>query len=146
VKSQGGFTGWLGLGNQLKKSRQRKWTGAVCGLSYVIPIFDPQMRPLKKYAALFLLAVFAWPFVEKSLHEIEHAADEHCTDKSAAHYHELEHQCSLCDFEITAPLEHAAPTGTPALLEPVYISFFTFDQDFLLAPAFSFSLRGPPAV
>lgn len=55
---------------------------------------------LKKYQVLFLLFLLFFPIVEKGLHALEHHDELHCTitDK---HFHEQEHECSICDFTIT---------------------------------------------
>jgi len=55
---------------------------------------------IKKYCAFIFLGAFLFPLVEKELHMLEHANDFHCT-ASDKHFHEQEHNCSLCDYTIT---------------------------------------------
>ncbi len=98
----------------------------------------------RKYAALFLLAVFVYPFIEKGIHDIEHAKDVHCSTKNSTHFHTKEHHCEICDFTVSV-------SHTPECVQKDYqiINYkpllVCFDNaDIVVAFAFSFSLRGPP--
>lgn len=57
-------------------------------------------KQLKKYFPFLFLFLFLFPMVEKQVHAFAHHEDIHCsaTDK---HFHELEHNCSICDFTST---------------------------------------------
>lgn len=57
-------------------------------------------RQLKKYFPFLFLFLFLFPMVEKQVHAFVHSEDLHCsaTDK---HFHEPEHNCSICDFTST---------------------------------------------
>ncbi|MCW3103049.1 MAG: hypothetical protein JWO09_1489 [Bacteroidetes bacterium] len=57
-------------------------------------------KQLKKYFPFLFLFLFLFPVVEKQLHAFEHRDEAHCsaTDK---HFHEQEHNCSICDFTAT---------------------------------------------
>ena len=53
---------------------------------------------LKKICSLLLLMGLMAPVVEKSIHSWEHRNDVHCTS-SDKHFHELEHNCAVCDYD-----------------------------------------------
>lgn len=55
---------------------------------------------IHKGISIFISALLLFLFVEKSLHELDHVNDFHCT-ASEKHIHNQEHTCSLCDFNIT---------------------------------------------
>lgn len=58
---------------------------------------------LKKLFALVLCVGLLAPVIEKSIHSYGHRNDVHCTSASK-HFHELEHSCSVCDYELPAQL------------------------------------------
>jgi len=100
---------------------------------------------LRKYATLFLLVLFAFPHVEKGIHDIAHAKDTHCSTKDSKHFHASEHHCSICDFTIslsTAP-EYFQKVSVNVYFESLVCCSHT--DNFIVAPAFYFSLRGPPS-
>ena len=101
---------------------------------------------LRKYAALFLLALFVFPFVEKGVHDVTHAKDTHCSTKNSKHFHTSEHHCSICDFTVSlSPAPNyfqEAPVNAPC----EYLVDCSYTTNFPVAPAFSFLLRGPPSV
>jgi hypothetical protein len=101
---------------------------------------------LKKiYALLFLLA-FLTPAVGETLHQLSHASELHCNEKSEHHFHELQHHCDLCDYtfisfqneihspEIKAGFVYIESTSTLSAE-----TFFTTSQDVNY-------LRGPPQI
>jgi hypothetical protein len=98
----------------------------------------------RKYLSLFLLSIFAWPLVEKGIHDFSHADDEHCTSRTAYHIHDQQHQCSLCDLDITSPLTPSHTDDVVIAETPVACLFYFHPAGFVPSPHFSFSLRGPP--
>jgi hypothetical protein len=98
----------------------------------------------RKYAALFLLVLFVFPFVEKGIHDFEHAKDIHCFIKNSTHFHTHEHHCEICDFTVSITSDHEYPNYELTHIQSETLHFYFYKNDFLLAPAFSFSLRGPP--
>ena len=56
-------------------------------------------KQLKKYLSFFFLFLLLFPIAEKGVHAFEHHDEVHCTitDK---HFHELEQECSICDFTL----------------------------------------------
>ena len=91
------------------------------------------MQALKKYLSLFLLLLFLFPLAEKELHALEHADEEHCT-ASDKHFHELEHNCHVCDF--TLAKTDASPEAE--------FSFLVFSRNFVFRP-FIQSVSSPSA-
>jgi hypothetical protein len=57
-------------------------------------------KVLNKYFSFFFLFLFLFPMVEKQLHALAHADEVHCS-ADEKHFHELEHSCSICDFNLT---------------------------------------------
>ncbi len=66
-------------------------------------------KQIKNSLSFLLLCLFLFPAVEREVHAYEHQNDIHCasTDK---HFHEEEHNCSICDFTIT---DSTSPTPLP---------------------------------
>ena len=83
--------------------------------------------------------------VEKNIHAFEHLDEAHCTalDK---HFHEMEHNCSICDFTITDSNSISDEkytfiiTGVPFLFQNFNESIHT-SNDFHHLPS-----RAPPIV
>jgi len=98
----------------------------------------------RKYAALFLLALFVFPFVEKGIHDLDHAKDTHCYVKNSTHFHTNEHHCEVCDFNVSITSDPEYLNYELTHVQCKTLNFYFYKNDFLLAPAFSFSLRGPP--
>lgn len=96
--------------------------------------------------SFFLIAIFLFPQVEKAVHDFHHRNDFHCTS-SDAHFHETEHHCHLCDYNVS-------------LLTPIQWPDFSINYDhtfyqplypikigvYVSFPSYFFSLRGPPTV
>ncbi len=103
------------------------------------------MRKLKSIFSLFTLLVFLFPLMEKEIHALEHADDIHCSSIDK-HFHELEHNCELCDFTnvISDP-----PLFTHAdfLLAELRVQNFNFTEKKTSSREKEFtSLRAPPVV
>lgn len=98
-----------------------------------------------KSLCVFMLVAFALPGVVKSLHDLEHAHDSHCTaTASDKHIHEAFHDCSLCDTQLSSTSELPAEffvVITKTVLH--YIAFF--ESNTLTTTSFLFSGRAPPA-
>lgn len=59
------------------------------------------MKPLyRNIFVLFLLAIFAFPFVQRELHRHEHKNEVHCKAITENHFHEFEQECKVCDFTL----------------------------------------------
>ena len=69
------------------------------------------MQQIKKYFSVLLLFLFLFPQIEKEVHAFHHLADAHCSS-SDKHFHEQEHNCSICDYTIT----NTTTAETPAKL------------------------------
>jgi hypothetical protein len=57
-------------------------------------------QAFKKYFSFFLLGVFLFSYSEKGIHALIHADDPHCHALNAKHFHTIEHNCPICDFEL----------------------------------------------
>lgn len=104
------------------------------------------MLSLRKYTSILFLFLFVFPFVQKGLHDMEHADEIHCGDRSSAHFHELSHTCNLCDY---------TPGTSQVPFDPAGFSFIQPSSAFLFGEAepalfkivkYSFLLRGPPVL
>ncbi|MBI2271495.1 MAG: hypothetical protein HYU69_14215 [Bacteroidetes bacterium] len=62
---------------------------------------------LKKIFSFILCAGILAPIIEKSIHSYGHRNDVHCTSASK-HFHEHEHNCSVCDYELPAQLAQSS--------------------------------------
>ena len=72
-------------------------------------------KTLKKYAAIFLLALLVFPYIQRGRHDFAHDADFHCSTKTVNHLHQLEHHCSICDevFYISESPKHVFSECNP---------------------------------
>ncbi|HTB07960.1 MAG TPA: hypothetical protein VK806_13500 [Bacteroidia bacterium] len=101
---------------------------------------------IKKYLSLFVLGVFLFSYSEKGIHDLLHADDFHCHEQHAKHFHNLEHHCAICDFELSfydTSLTFTAPSFTRCATD---VSFLVTEQQIALLPSSSLSARGPPAI
>jgi hypothetical protein len=98
----------------------------------------------KKLFAIFFLLVLFFPLVEKSFHELNHLDDFHCTDKSVLHFHQSEHSCSLCDYQVSPGVEPIGNLFAGGRSE----SNFSFLKTEIRFPEFSYFIslpaRAPP--
>ena len=103
------------------------------------------MISFRKYSALLLLALFVYPYIEKGIHDLEHADDFHCTS-STKHFHEGEHSCSICDYITPDSTEPSALhfSLSATVFEELIISYTI--SGIISAPDYFFSLRAPPAL
>ena len=99
---------------------------------------------VRTYFALFTLAIFLFPFVEKELHTIEHADDFHCLETSQSHVHEVQHHCSICDFNLTPPFESMGQSQGGQFLPYTYLVQEYHSEPFVPRPKYFFALKAPP--
>ena len=98
----------------------------------------------KKYAAVFLFALFVFPFVQKGIHDFAHINDFHCSSKAARHFHPIEHHCSICDevFSISDGPKYFS------VFSPLFTTSSTIQLvdtcEFSGQKILFFSLRAPP--
>lgn len=102
------------------------------------------MKTAKKYSSLLVLLLFLIPQVESSFHSFSHRNDSHCTSNTQQHFHQEEHVCSICDFNI--PIAY---TATEQEFEISLLSQVSTYVDFNESPVLSngaqrFSPRAPP--
>jgi hypothetical protein len=114
-----------------------------CLPSFVL--FAKMSVQLRKYAALFLLALFVFPFVEKGIHDVTHSKDVHCSAKNSKHFHTSEHHCSICDFTLSFSTAPDYFQKAPVNIHYESLVCCSYTDNFTVAPAFLFSLRGPPS-
>ena len=93
----------------------------------------------------FLLTVLSFPFIEKGIHDLAHANDDHCEAKGVFHIHELQHQCSICDFDGSSPIAQPDPNFGLSTLSTSDFVFYFHAQDHFPAAVAVLSLRGPPS-
>ena len=55
----------------------------------------------RRFTSIFILFLFLFPQVHKSVHDFEHRKDFHCDAKAEKHFHTFEHVCKLCDFSLS---------------------------------------------
>lgn len=104
------------------------------------------MHTPRTYLSLFFFALFIFPYVQKGMHDLEHASEVHCTDRSGTHLHELSHACSLCDYTLGKDLSavNAVESGFTEFSSP---SLFLDIESAPLGPEkYLFLLRGPPVL
>lgn len=94
---------------------------------------------------IFFLFLLLFPIVEKAVHAFEHHDETQCaiTDK---HFHEQEHECSICDFTLLD--SNSFQKNEVAFLVSVQnFSFLPFSQN-LDVPFRYYNLpsRGPPTI
>lgn len=100
----------------------------------------------RQIAAILVLFIFAFPFVQKEVHTFEHAHDFECTSKTERHYHEEIHHCYICDYKIllASPSEEFSQSVDFVIINSDVISFYK--SAFIANHSFSFALRAPPFV
>ena len=96
-------------------------------------------KQVKKYYSFFFLFLLLFPLVEKGIHALEHHNEIHCTitDK---HFHEQEHECSICDFTITD--SNGLPSNDIAFTIPS--QYFSY-QELVLSLHIPFSYSNLPS-
>jgi len=103
------------------------------------------LQRIKKIFALFAIATFLFPLVEKEIHNFLHSEVVLCTitDK---HFHQEEHHCNLCD--LTRDVADKPTIFHHNLLIGILCNLnFVFNvQDFEIQKSVYSPLRAPPVV
>lgn len=100
-------------------------------------------QQIKKYVSLFFLLTLFFPILEKAHHELEHKDDIHCT-ASDKHFHELEHNCSICEFTIINSI-HPVKSDVQLYIATQHFSFLPFIETNNGIEAFQYlPARAPP--
>lgn len=100
---------------------------------------------LKPYISVFFLLAFLFPSVVKEIHIPHHEEKVRCEAGADKHFHELHHDCTLCDFVIPV-------VSFPAISEMNFSSLQFSDYlfpiviaEFISSAHFSSAqLRAPP--
>jgi len=100
----------------------------------------------RQIAAILVLFIFAFPFVQKEIHTFEHTHDFECSTKTKQQYHKEIHHCYICDYKIllASPNEKINQSIDFKTINSEIISFYK--SAFIANHSFSFSLRAPPFV
>jgi len=101
---------------------------------------------LKKYSSLFLLSIFLFAYTEKGIHDILHTDDVHCHSLAEKHFHNAEHHCFICDFDISTFGTASFSTQHSFLLHSNEAVFLLTENNFgysISSPSYT---RGPPAL
>mgnify|MGYP001164802834 CR=1 FL=1 len=95
------------------------------------------------FSFLFLFA-FLVPTVGETLHQLSHAGDSHCTEKSVHHFHEEEHHCVICDFSFNSFYSDILIPEIKAT--QFYILQYKYEvaQNLFIEEVSILALRGPP--
>ncbi|MBC7863407.1 MAG: hypothetical protein IAF38_10560 [Bacteroidia bacterium] len=94
---------------------------------------------------LFLL-ILVFPTIEKGFHDYGHADDEHCGDTITLHFHKAEHDCSLCDYQVS-PGVQTEPELSFSVRSEQFISFSVAPVQSECGDRYGLlSARGPPTV
>ncbi|MFN8275911.1 MAG: hypothetical protein U0T84_00370 [Chitinophagales bacterium] len=101
---------------------------------------------LRQLQAIFLAIILLIPSAAEVCHQWQHNDDVHCSEKYTLHFHQSEHHCSLCDFQLSmadAELQSPLLIGSRQTIVP-----FQPEKASLHIPSFwGFSdSRGPPTV
>jgi hypothetical protein len=95
-------------------------------------------------SSVFFLIVFLFPFIGENCHAFAHSGDVHCTEQTERHIHELEHHCTLCDFNFSIPdINGFHFSFSDACFSTFDFSFLKERKEQLFSAAIFF-LRGPP--
>lgn len=110
--------------------------------------FIPLLAMKKLYnlfAAVFFLFLFLFPQIEKGIHDLIHADDFHCNEKSTSHFHIEEHHCSTCEYSL--PLVYKKAIAGFVFILPVYFSsYIELKSTHLLDNLIAYSSpRAPPS-
>lgn len=95
------------------------------------------------FSFIFLFA-FLIPTVGETLHQLSHANDFHCNEKSVHHFHEEEHHCVLCDFSFNNYYSDLSIPELKAVHFEIAAFQFEIKSDFYSEQFFTLALRGPP--
>jgi hypothetical protein len=102
------------------------------------------MRSLRPILSLLFLLTFLFPQVEKGVHELEHAAESHCTDTDL-HFCASDHNCDLCDYQLTPSTTPSVSHAAFSLLGKTIVTS-TLENVFVPQESkYNLTLRGPPA-
>ena len=101
---------------------------------------------IKKYLSLFVLGVFLFSYSEKGIHDLLHSDDFHCHEQHPKHFHNLEHHCFICDFDISTFGPDSLPVQSSFVRHSIDAIFLITENSFsyrVSAPSYT---RGPPLV
>jgi hypothetical protein len=101
---------------------------------------------LKKYSSLFLLSIFLFAYTEKGIHDILHADDDHCHSLTEKHFHDQEHHCFMCDFDISTFGTASFPVEHSFILHSTEAIFLVTENSFSYKASSPSYTRGPPQV
>jgi hypothetical protein len=98
---------------------------------------------IKKYLSFLFLLLFLFPMVEKGMHELEHKDDFRCSSTNK-HFHNLEHNCSICDFT-TIDSNNSASHKFELITPTQLFLFHPFVENISVEDAFQYlPARAPP--
>ena len=103
------------------------------------------MNLFRKYVSISLLALFLFPIIEKEIHTLQHVDSFHCK-ASDKHFHELQHNCSICDFIVPITTAPSQPNYDFNVYASSSQLFLSSEENLFSAPKYFVSLRAPPVI
>lgn len=58
------------------------------------------LSPIYRLISLMVVFHLLAPGAIKTVHDFHHLSDVVCHEQNVKHYHQLEHHCNLCDFNL----------------------------------------------
>jgi hypothetical protein len=88
--------------------------------------------------------LFAIPTTEGIIHAIQHSNEQHCSALNEKHFHEQEHHCALCDYNL---IDHFS-NSNDEFVQILNTTLFKYQQkkqtNFAYLQFQNVKLRGPP--
>ncbi len=97
-----------------------------------------------KLTAIFLGFALLFSFSSQALHIFSHGDLVHCTETGPTHFHKLETDCDVFDFQLTPVLTLLVHTFQPQSESNFKTIFPPVEDKVFFTATFHISLRGPP--
>ena len=97
-----------------------------------------------KLTAIFLGIALLFSFSSQALHIFSHSDIIHCTEIGTTHYHKLETDCDVFDFQLTPVLTLLDHTFQPQSESNFKTIFPPVEDRVFFTASLHISLRGPP--
>lgn len=97
-----------------------------------------------KLTTFSLVAALLFSLSADVIHFFSHSDHDYCTETGTLHFHQVDLECGIYDFQLTPVLSFTETKTKPPFISNFRTIFPPLEENFFNTTTFQIQLRGPP--